>query len=202
MCGIAGYSLSPDSRVDRTLAAQALLAAIAERGADAVGYGWRAQDGAVEMRKRRSGASELLDSVSRAGRRDAGARARARLHEGPPADRGEQPPDPARRRRRRPQRDHRQRRGALRRARVRARGAGMTVDSEAIFALVEQCRRRARVLEQLRGSMATAWLDERAVRPLFLARSVGRPLWLGTAAARSSSPRPATRSRSSRRRCG
>ena len=37
MCGIAGYSLRPGSRVERTLAAQALLAAIAERGADAVG---------------------------------------------------------------------------------------------------------------------------------------------------------------------
>src|SRR5436853_508809 len=36
MCGIAGYSLATDSRLDRTLAAQALLAAIAERGAEAV----------------------------------------------------------------------------------------------------------------------------------------------------------------------
>ena len=41
MCGIAGYSLSPDSSVKRTLAAQALLAGIAERGADAVGYAHR-----------------------------------------------------------------------------------------------------------------------------------------------------------------
>ena len=41
MCGIAGYSLSASSRVERTLAAQALLAGIAERGADAVGYAYR-----------------------------------------------------------------------------------------------------------------------------------------------------------------
>ncbi len=41
MCGIAGYSLSARSSVDRTLAAQALLAAIAERGADAVGFAYR-----------------------------------------------------------------------------------------------------------------------------------------------------------------
>ena len=41
MCGIAGYSLDIDSGVDRTLAAQALLAGIAERGADAVGYAHR-----------------------------------------------------------------------------------------------------------------------------------------------------------------
>ena len=36
MCGIAGYSLSTRSDVDRTLAAQSLLTGIAERGADAV----------------------------------------------------------------------------------------------------------------------------------------------------------------------
>ena len=41
MCGIAGYCLTADSDVDRTLAAQALLAGIAERGADAVGYAYR-----------------------------------------------------------------------------------------------------------------------------------------------------------------
>ena len=40
MCGIAGFSLDPESSVDRTLAAQALLAGIAERGADAVGYAY------------------------------------------------------------------------------------------------------------------------------------------------------------------
>ncbi|HEY3921838.1 MAG TPA: hypothetical protein VGL76_06965, partial [Gaiellaceae bacterium] len=44
MCGIAGYNLTPGSRVDRTLAAQALLAAIAERGADAVGYAYRSSN--------------------------------------------------------------------------------------------------------------------------------------------------------------
>ena len=48
MCGIAGYSLSSDSSVDRTLAAQALLAGIAERGADAVGYAFRSGDEAVD----------------------------------------------------------------------------------------------------------------------------------------------------------
>src|SRR3954447_23481402 len=41
MCGIAGYSLRAGSSLGRTLAAQALLAAIAERGADAVGYAYR-----------------------------------------------------------------------------------------------------------------------------------------------------------------
>ena len=37
MCGIAGYSLHSRSDLERTLAAQALLAAIAERGAEAAG---------------------------------------------------------------------------------------------------------------------------------------------------------------------
>ena len=37
MCGIAGYSFDRASATNRTLAAQALLAGIAERGADAVG---------------------------------------------------------------------------------------------------------------------------------------------------------------------
>src|SRR3954451_21701028 len=65
MCGIAGYSLSPDSSVERTLAAQALLAGIAERGADAVGYAYRTPRGAAaEVSKKRSGASELLDQVA------------------------------------------------------------------------------------------------------------------------------------------
>src|SRR6476646_5705282 len=58
MCGIAGYSLRPGSTVDRTLAAQALLAAIAERGADAVGSAYRsAGDGYPTVAKQRTPAS-------------------------------------------------------------------------------------------------------------------------------------------------
>ena len=63
MCGIAGYSLSSDSRIGRTLAAQALLAGIAERGADAAGYAFRDDGGAVTVVKRRAGASALLDDL-------------------------------------------------------------------------------------------------------------------------------------------
>jgi asparagine synthetase B (glutamine-hydrolysing) len=55
----------------------------------------------------------------------------------------------------------------------------MTVDSEAIFALAEAHEGAPGALEQLRGSMATAWLDARRLRTLFLARGVGRPLWIG-----------------------
>src|SRR5438128_4267373 len=64
MCGIAGYSLSPKSSVGRTLAAQALLAGIAERGADAAGYAYRTTgEGRVHGHKQRSAASALLDAV-------------------------------------------------------------------------------------------------------------------------------------------
>src|SRR5436189_285835 len=96
MCGIAGYSLSPASEIDRTRAAQALLAAIAERGADAVGYAYRSAADRITVHKQRSG---------------------------PSGGRG---------------------------------------------------------FEEFRGSMAAAWLDERHPDLLYLARGVGRPLWVGT----------------------
>ncbi len=55
----------------------------------------------------------------------------------------------------------------------------MTVDSEAIFAVAAHSRNNPRALEQLRGSMAAAWIDERERDLLFAARGVGRPLWTG-----------------------
>ena len=63
MCGIAGYSLDSDSGVDRTLAAQALMAGIAERGADAAGYAHCGSGPAVTIHKQRSGATALLDDI-------------------------------------------------------------------------------------------------------------------------------------------
>jgi len=65
MCGIAGYSLSSRSAVHRTLAAQSLLAGIAERGADAVGYAYRSPEDAYPVvTKQRTPASELLERIS------------------------------------------------------------------------------------------------------------------------------------------
>src|SRR5207244_1719614 len=55
----------------------------------------------------------------------------------------------------------------------------MTVDSEAIFALMEDEANDAAALAELYGSMAAAWIDERVPDVLFLARGVGRPLWIG-----------------------
>jgi glucosamine 6-phosphate synthetase-like amidotransferase/phosphosugar isomerase protein len=55
----------------------------------------------------------------------------------------------------------------------------MTVDSEAIFALVEWAGGDTEVLERLRGSMASAWMDERQPDTISAARAFGRPLWIG-----------------------
>ena len=180
MCGIAGYSLSSDSQVPRTLAAQALLAGIAERGADAVGYAHRGAGTSVTVHKRRSGASELLDEVH-----VPPAATQVLVHvrdytKGHPTIEAN---------------NHPIRHGAvigihngiiLNDDEIFARYGferahpEMTVDSEAIFALAEHAKGSPEALEELLGAMATAWLDERVSSTLFLARAVGRPLWTGT----------------------
>jgi glucosamine 6-phosphate synthetase-like amidotransferase/phosphosugar isomerase protein len=179
MCGIAGYSLSASSTIERTLAAQALLAGIAERGADAVGYAHRCADGAIEIHKQRSGASALLEQVVLP---DAATETLVHVRDytkGHPRIEAN---------------NHPIRHGAVvgvhngiifnddelmeQHGFERAEPL-MTVDSEAIFALAEASEGSAKALEQLRGSMATAWLDERRPGTVFLARGVGRPLWTG-----------------------
>ena len=180
MCGIAGYSLARSSGIDRTRAAQALLAAIAERGADAVGYAYRAPGGPVSVHKQRTGASAVLERIDI----PAGAR-QVLLHvrdytKGHPRISAN---------------NHPVRHGTvvgvhngtiLNDDEVMSRHGferaerGMSVDSEAIFAVAEANGSRARDFEDFRGSIAAAWLDERHARLLFLARGVGRPLWVGT----------------------
>jgi glucosamine 6-phosphate synthetase-like amidotransferase/phosphosugar isomerase protein len=178
MCGIAGYSLSADCDVDRTLAAQALLAGIAERGADAVGYAFCAGE-PIELHKQRTGASALLDRVE-----IPQAATEVLVHvrdytKGHPTIAAN---------------NHPVRHGSvvgihngiilnddeifeehgLERAEPE-----MSVDSEAIFALAELTGSRPKALERLRGSMASAWIDERRRGVVYCARGVGRPLWLG-----------------------
>jgi glutamine phosphoribosylpyrophosphate amidotransferase len=179
MCGIAGYSLVPSSRLDRTLAAQALLAGIAERGADAVGYAHRAGGGEISVHKQRSGASALLEQISipqTATEVLVHVRDYTKGHPTISAN------------------NHPIRHGAvvgihngvifnddelLAEHGCARSEPGMTVDSEAIFALAAHSQGDPRALESLRGSMATAWLDERHVSALYVARGVGRPLWFG-----------------------
>ena len=181
MCGIAGYSLSPESSVPRTLAAQALLAGIAERGADAVGYAHRGSSSAVTVHKRRSGASEVLDEVHvPAGSTQLLVHVRDYTKGHPTIEAN----------------NHPIRHGSvvgihngiivndeeiLTRYAFERAHPEMTVDSEAIFALAEHAEGSPEALEELHGAMATAWLDERDAPTLFLARAVGRPLWIGTA---------------------
>src|SRR5215471_15117668 len=181
MCGIAGYSLSAASDVDRTLAAQALLAGIAERGADAVGYAYRRGTSPTAIHKQRSGASALLEDVLLpASTTEALVHVRDYTKGHPRIE----------------AKNHPIRHGAVVGVHIgiifnddelmeqhgfeRAEPL-MTVDSEAIFALAEAAEGHAAALEQLRGSMATARIDERRPSTVFLARGVGRPLWIGTA---------------------
>jgi len=180
MCGIAGYSLSPDSTVDRTLAAQALLAGIADRGADAVGYAYRAPgEGFSTVVKQRTPASSLLERIhvpQAAGQALVHVRDYTKGHPSIPAN------------------NHPVRHGPVVGihngiivndddilagfdcARAEPR---MTVDTEAILALAAHSRADASAFDRLRGAMATAWFDERAPDVLYIARGAHRPLWIG-----------------------
>jgi glutamine phosphoribosylpyrophosphate amidotransferase len=181
MCGIAGYSLAPGSKLDRTLAAQALLAAIAERGTDAVGYAYRtSKDDPFVVVKQQTPASKLLDHVEvpdSANEVIVHVRDFTKGHPSVNAN------------------NHPIRHGpvvGVHNGRIEnddellalhpcARAEpSMTVDSEAVFALAAHSDSDARAFEALDGTMAAAWLDERHPGVLHLARGVGRPLWLGT----------------------
>ena len=179
MCGIAGYSLAGDSCVDRTLAAQALLAGIAERGADAAGYAHRGTSAAVTIHKQRTGATALLAEI------ELPAHATEALVHVRDYTKGHP---------RLLANNHPIRHGSVvgihngvianddeifARYGIDRAEPGMTVDSEAIFALVQRSGADHSALEELRGTMATAWMDERTPRGLCLARGVARPLWIG-----------------------
>ena len=179
MCGIAGYSLSGASPVDQTLATQTLLAAISERGSDAVGYAYRGPGLPLAVHKQRGGASALLDRLS------VPAEARQALVHVRDYTKGH-PSLVAN--------NHPIRHGSVVGIHngiitndeeiLEVHGfdraePGMTVDSEAIFALMEEAASGPAALEELHGSMAAAWLDERHPDRLYLARGIGRPLWLG-----------------------
>lgn len=179
MCGIAGYSLSEKSAVDQTLAAQTLLAAISERGSDAVGYAYRIPGLPIAVHKQRGGASALLDELGvPAGARQTLVHVRDYTKGHPSLTAN----------------NHPIRHGAvvgihngiivndeeiLADHGFERAAPDMTVDSEAIFALAEEASSRPQALEELRGSMAAAWLDEREGEALYLARGIGRPLWVG-----------------------
>src|SRR5256885_8727338 len=171
MCGIAGYSLSARSSVDRTLAAQSLLAGIADRGADAVGYAHRGpEDAYAVVTKQRTPASMLLERI------DVPQGATQLLVHVRDYTKGH----PSIAANNHPVRhgpvvgihngiilNDDELLGCMSCARSEPR---MTVDSEAIFAVAAHSRSDARALETLEGAMAAAWLDEREPDLLHLAR--------------------------------
>jgi len=179
MCGIAGFSVSSRSSVDRTLAAQSLLAGIAERGADAVGYAHRTPGDYPVVTKQRTPASKLLERIEvphTATELLVHVRDYTKGHPSIPAN------------------NHPVRHGPVVGihngiilnddellaphdcARSEPR---MTVDSEAIFCLAAHSHNDPSVLEELHGSLAAAWLDSRVPDTVFAARGAGRPLWIG-----------------------
>jgi glucosamine 6-phosphate synthetase-like amidotransferase/phosphosugar isomerase protein len=181
MCGIAGYSLQPEANVGRTLAAQALLAGIAERGADAVGYAHRSHGGRPIVHKRRAGASTLIrELLVPQDASDVLIHVRDYTKGHPTIEANNHP---------------------VRHGEVVGVHNGiivndeeifarhgferdvpeMSVDTAAIFALADAFGSTGSTLEELRGSMASAWVDDREPGIVYVARGAARPIWVGTA---------------------
>jgi glutamine phosphoribosylpyrophosphate amidotransferase len=183
VCGIAGFSRTERSTIDPIVAARVLLASVADRGADACGFAYESADGIVVV-KDFGGAHSMLRSMQI------------------PSDLTQlvlHVRDHTKGRPSLPANNHPIRHGGIvgvhngkianddaliaELGRSRAE-AGMTVDSEAIFAALDahDPSDAAEALELLRGSLATCWLDERTPGTIHLARGYGRPLWLATTA--------------------
>jgi glutamine phosphoribosylpyrophosphate amidotransferase len=183
MCGIAGFSFTDTCAIDAGQATRVLLASVAERGADAAGCVYELDGTGLVVNKQPGGASRFLETVE-----VPAAVRQLVLHvrdftKGRPSLMAN---------------NHPIRHGRvvgvhngkisndelvfeqLRRERFEP---GMTVDSEAIFAALDDAGDdHATGLERLIGSLATCWFDERRPGSLFLARGYGRPLWTATSA--------------------
>lgn len=179
MCGIAGFSFSDTSLIDAGQATRVLLASVAERGADAAGCVYEDPTAGLVVNKQPGGASRFLEVVQ-----VPAAVQQLVLHvrdftKGRPSLMANNHPI-----------THGSIIGVhngkianddaifteLGRPRFEP---GMTVDSEAIFASLDEADEdRARGLERLHGSLATCWFDRRRPGSIFLARGYGRPLWM------------------------
>lgn len=178
MCGIAGYSFDASCAIDPWLATRVLLASVSERGADAAGCAYEDPRDGLVVNKQPGGASRFLEVVHVP--HDV---RQLLLHvrdftKGRPSLMAN---------------NHPIRHGSvvgvhngklsnddaifveLGRERFEP---GMTVDSEAIFALLDHHDGdEPAALERLCGSLATGWFDQRRPGRVFLARGYGRPLW-------------------------
>jgi glutamine phosphoribosylpyrophosphate amidotransferase len=181
MCGIAGFSFSSTCVIDPAQATRVLLASVAERGADAAGCAYEDPRRGLVVNKQPGGASRFLEVVEVP--RDV---RQLLLHvrdftKGRPSLMSN---------------NHPIRHGdvvgvhngkisnddalfvELGRARFEQ---GMTVDSEAIFALLDHHDGEDAVaLQRLCGALATGWFDQRRPGIVYLARGYGRPLWTAT----------------------
>ncbi len=181
MCGIAGFSFTHDCLIDASDATRVLLASVADRGADAAGCVYEDPSAGLVVNKQPGGASRFLEVV-----KVPEAIRQLVLHvrdftKGRPSLMAN---------------NHPIRHGdvvgvhngkisnddavflELERSRFEE---GMTVDSEAIFAALDDADGDvATALERLTGSLATCWFDQRRPGSVFLARGYGRPLWTAT----------------------
>lgn len=179
MCGISGFSLVPGCDLDRSLLAKALMAGVAERGADATGYAWsRHGEKDIYVHKQIGGAAEMLPLIEIDQDADAILLHVRDFTKGSPSIMAN---------------NHPIRHGhvvGIHNGRIQnddqllaAYGIeraepGMTVDSEAIFALVNLEGPSPLALQELQGSYACAWIDDREEDAIYVVRGVGRPLWL------------------------
>jgi glucosamine 6-phosphate synthetase-like amidotransferase/phosphosugar isomerase protein len=185
VCGIGGYVAAREARFDRTRATRVLLAGIAERGRDACGVAFRAAGGPVSVRKDARPFAAMVEEVAVPAEASQVLVHIRDFTKGAP---------------RIPENNHPIVHGAVTgvhngrvhndeelfaRFGVARAHVDMTVDSEAIFMLLDRATpahvggSAPRALEQLVGSMACAWLDDRDGDAVHIARGVLRPLWVG-----------------------
>lgn len=181
MCGIAGFSFSETCAIDPSLATRVLLASVAERGADAAGCVYEDPRSGLVVNKQPGGASRFLEVV------DVPLDVRQLILHVRDFTKG------------RPSlmaNNHPIRHGqvvGVHNGKIANDDAifqdlgrdrfepGMTVDSEAIFAALDDAEGDvATALERLTGSLATCWFDQRRPGVVHLARGYGRPLWTAT----------------------
>ncbi len=181
MCGIAGFSFTNDCQINASDATRVLLASVAERGADAAGCVYEDPTSGLVVNKQPGGASLFLEVV-----KVPDTIRQLVLHvrdftKGRPSLMAN---------------NHPIRHGdvvGVHNGKISNDDAvftelgrtrfedGMTVDSEAIFAALDDADGDvATALERLTGSLATCWFDQRRAGSVFLARGYGRPLWTAT----------------------
>jgi glucosamine--fructose-6-phosphate aminotransferase (isomerizing) len=181
MCGIAGYSIASGHSIDTSLLTKLFIAGLSERGEDACGYAFRHIEGEIEVVKHSVPPHKFLTEHPIAIPPDArnGIIHVRDFTKGRPAIEGNNHPIM-----------HGricgvhngiiQNDDALFELHGRQRALPeMTVDSEAIFMLLDSVPSYAEAFSQLIGSYSVAFFDRDAKESLYLARGRGRPLVVG-----------------------